>query len=340
MEHTKKVRSKNMHQLKEKWRKLQGEMMGYGEHELAAQYEKARNVGIDLEQRRRLKGISRDDGSEKIAALATARNALALFQERTELGKINLGLTHRIAEIRASALSDEERSLSIELAKLEAERERGLIAQENREAFAETLGEGIGGALGAGAGMLAEMDQQLAELNRPARFKNIIRGFQSLQQTVPAATKEFALLGKTSNTMGQDIATGVTAGLSVAGPATAAFIDNVRDQALVMGAFEAAMAIAMSFVNTAAAISHGVASGMFFAMAGVAASMPTEAAGETAAGGGGLLAPAPVREEEEAQAITVNLGPGTIFGMPQEMGREIAERIASLSGSGMQSTAF
>ena len=111
-----------------------------------------------------------------------------------------------------------------------------------------------------------------------------------------------------------------------------------------MAAFEAAMAVATAFVSPAESVGHAVASAMFLAMAGIAASQPQTARPEeeVAGAGGGLITPAgDAPEEREAQSFTINLGPGTIFGLPQEMGAEIAERINSMTGSGFEeSTAF
>ena len=126
-------------------------------------------------------------------------------------------------------------------------------------------------------------------------------------------------------------------------PAVAGFAKTVEGKAGIMAAFEIAMGIATMFVPGAQAesASHFIAAGLFGAMAGIAASQPTTAAPREVAGGGGLITPsAPAPAEQEAQRITVNLGAGTIFGMPQEMGRAIADRISSMAGSGMESTAF
>jgi hypothetical protein len=108
---------------------------------------------------------------------------------------------------------------------------------------------------------------------------------------------------------------------------------------VVMGLFEAAQAVAWSFVDIPQAISHAVASGMFFAMAGVAAAQPTTpgvaaATGGTAvgfSGGGGDTGPG---------TVVVNIGEGLVFGRPSEIGRAVAERMNSMSGTGMEATAF
>lgn len=343
LEQTTGDRGKILLQMEEKRRQLKVDIAKLDGHGLAISYEKARVAGIELEQKRLLAALETGSDDAKERAFASAQFALEIAQATTETQRIDLELQEREAEIAESSLSLNETALSIDLARLEAQRAKADIAQDERDAFAETLGAGIGGAFGDAAGLFAQMDRQLEELGRPAKYKNVIRGMQSMSQTVPQATKEFALLGKTSNTMGQDVAAGVSAGLSVVGPATAAFIDNVRDQALVMGAFEAAMAVAQSFVNTSAAISHGIASVMFFAMAGIAASQPkTSVSEEEKPGAGGLITPAgDAPEEREAASFTINLGPGTIFGLPQEMGAQIAERINSMTGSGFEeSTAF
>lgn len=160
--------------------------------------------------------------------------------------------------------------------------------------------------------------------------------------------KVIAEWGKTSRTASEDTAAGVAAGIGVVGAGVASFLSGTTEKAAAMSVFEAAMAVATSFVNPAEAISHGVASAMFAAMAGVSASQANLPAvggadGGTGAlgGGGGSFGPGgPIRPEEaEAKSITINLS-GAIVGTPQELGRAIKQQIDSMSGTGMQATAF
>ena len=341
LDQTKEARDKILLQMEEKRRKLRVEMVKIGKHELAASYEKARTVGIDLEQKRDLGELETDSGKEAGAALQRAKWALAVAEAKTEIQRIDLQLQQQEREIAESALSTEEAGLMVDLARLDAQRAKAEIAQAEREAFAETLGEGIGGAFGSAAGILGDIDNTLNSLNRPKRYKNIIAGFNSMSRTIPVATKKFAELGDASMTSGEKVASGMAAGLSVVGPATAAFVESTRDKALIMGAFEAAMAVATAWVNPAEAIGHAVASGMFLIMAGVAASQPkTAIAEEEIGGGGGLVTPAAAPEEQMAQRININFGPGMLLGLPQELGRAISDQVNSMANTGMEATAF
>jgi len=290
-----------------------------------------------------MKGLDKDSGDEIEKALERSKLALAIAEAKTDTQRIDLQLQQQEREIAESALSAEEAGLSIDLARLEAQREKALIAQEERGAMAETLGEGVGGAFGTAAGILGEMDMTLDKLNRPKRFENVINGFNAMSRTIPEASKKFAELGKSSMDSGEKVAAGMAAGLGAASASVVGFVEGTTEKALIMGAFEAAMAVATSFVNPAEAISHGIAAGMFFAMAGASAVMPTSALPEeeTAAAGGGLVTPAAADPEEQlAQRITVNLGPGMLLGLPQDLGRAISDQINSMAGTGMEATAF
>jgi len=341
LDQTKEARDKVILQMEEKRRKLRVEMVKIGEHELATKYKLARAAGINLEQKRLLNGLEITSGNETEQALERAKLALAIAKATTDTQRIDLELQQKEAELAASALSSEEAGLMIDLARLEAQRMKAEIAQEERERFLDTLGEGIGGAFGSAAGILGEIDATLEELNRPAKYKNVIKAFNSMSQTIGPATKKFAELGDASLTSGQKIGAGMAAGLSVVGPATAAFVESTRDKALVMAAFEAAMAVAMAWVNPAEAVGHGVAAAMFLAMAGVAASQPSTAIPEEETeGGGALVTPAAAPEEQIAQRININFGPGMLLGLPQELGRAISDQINSMAGTGMEATSF
>ena len=311
--------------------------------DLRTAFEKARILEMDIELRQKADALSKEKNKEAADALRVAQEAFNLSQATTESAIIDLELEHRIAEIKRESLSLDEQSLLIDLAKLEAEQQREELARLNREQLAETLGEGFGGAFAEGASLLEEMDETLDELNRPKRFETLIKGFNTVSKTIPDAADKFAELGDSSLDSGEKIAGGIAAGLGAIGPSVAAFVDGTVEKAAIMGAFEAAMAIATAFTNPAEAASHGVAAAMFFAMAGTAASQPKTAIPDAeTAGAGGLITPAAEAPEERAAgSFTINLGPGTIFGLPQEMGAQIAERINSMSGSGFEeSTAF
>ena len=99
------------------------------------------------------------------------------------------------------------------------------------------------------------------------------------------------------------------------------------------------MAIATAFTNTAEAISHGIASAMFFAMAGVASAQPTTPATTAPTGGTGVGFSGGGGSGEPG-TVVVNIGEGMVFGRPSEIGRAVAQRMASMNGTGMEATAF
>ena len=327
----------------QKRKDVAAEMARLGEHARKGDLERARHAAIDLELDEAKRAARKEEVTTSGNTLEIARLSVEIAREENSLRLIDLELEREILAIKDQELPLAEQSLAIELAKTEAERERGELAQLNREQLAETLGEGFGGAFADGASLLQEMDATLDELNRPKRFDNVIAGFNAMSRTIPEATKKFAELGKSSLESGEKVAAGIGAGLGMIGPSVAAFVDGTTEKALIMGAFEAAMAVAMSFVEPAEAASHAVAAGMFFAMAGVSASMPTSKLPEeeTTAAGGGLVTPAVADPEEQlAQRITVNLGPGMLLGLPQDLGRAISDQINSMAGTGMEATSF
>ena len=297
-------------------------------------------VSLEREEREALLGVGAKE-LEAAQAIARARFDVALAKESNESRRIEMSLVQEIAEISESSLSIEEKRLAIELARGEAKKALGDTERENRLMAAEEIAEGVGPAIGEAAGMLAEMDANLERLGHPKRYERISKGLAAVaaeSQSIAKATAKFGMaVGKGS----KEVAEGAAAALGAIQPAVAAFVEGTRDRALVMMAFELAMAVAEAAAqNYPAAVAHGLAAVMFGAMAGVSASQPTKAAPETA-GGGGLVTPAgggPT--EQEAQSITVNLGPGMILGLPQELGRAISDQINSMAGTGMESTAF
>ena len=274
-------------------------------------------------------------------ALNIAEQEFDLMFAMTEEDRIRVELRQSIEDINKEALSTEEKSLMIFMARADAERQ---LDEERRERFAkqaEGVSDILGGAFGEMSGIMGDLDSQLDSLNRPKRFEGIMKGFAGIaaqSDQIASATAEFmSSFGKGQ----QEVAKGATAALGAVGPAVAGFLSGTTEKALVMSAFELAMGVASMFVNPAESASHFTAAGMFAAMAGVSATMPTTELPEaTAAAGGGLITPAADPTETEAQRVTVNLGPGMIMGLPQELGRAISEQINSMAGTGMEATAF
>jgi hypothetical protein len=272
-------------------------------------------------------------------ALEDARRALAIAMAATDQDVIRLELQQRIADIEASGLDAAAQALMIEVARTESAARRADIEAQNRDEMIATFSGGFSAAFADGAEIMGQLDRELSALGRPERYQNISAGFAALSVSVGPAIKSFADLATTSASSGDKIASGVAQGLGALGPAVAGFVSGVKEQAVVMGLFEAAQAVAWSFVDIPQAISHAVASGMFFAMAGVAAAQPTTpgvaaATGGTAvgfSGGGGDTGPG---------TVVVNIGEGLVFGRPSEIGRAVAERMNSMSGTGMEATAF
>tara|TARA_Y100001963_G_scaffold155044_1_gene245167 strand:+ start:1569 stop:4097 length:2529 start_codon:yes stop_codon:yes gene_type:complete len=305
---------------------------------LDMQFFKAKLLAIERDYKKEIDAIDADEANVRFR-IAAAKDNVALLMATTEEKRIQIQLDSELAEINHTITDEEERSLAINAALIDSKIQLRDLEQARMEELMATLGEGVGDAFGRSAGLLQQMDRDLAELNREERFENIISGFQAMSHAIPQATKKFAELGDASLTSGQKVAGGIAAGLGMIGPSVAGFVKGTKEKAAIMGAFEAAMAVATAFTNPAEAVGHGIAAAMFFAMAGVASTIPTTPLEETT-GGDDLVTPASGPKEQEAQRIVVNFGPGMILGLPQELGRAISDQINSMAGTGMESTAF
>ena len=313
----------------------------YQEKGLEKQFLKAQFTALELQYKQDIDAIDADDAEARFR-IDMAQHEVDLLKETTEEHRIQLGLDAQIAEIKHTTLEGEERRLLIKAAEIEAATRLRDLEQERLEANMATLGEGIGDAFSEGAGFLQQIDRDLSALNRKERFTNVIAGFQAMSASIPEASKKFAELGKTSLTAGEKVAGGLAAGLGAIAPSVAGFVSGTKEKAAIMAAFELAMGFATIMTPWESA-AHFAAAAMFGAIAGTAASMPNTAIPEEeTAGASSLITPAAEGPREEAPAsFTINLGPGTIFGLPQEMGAQIAERINSMSGSGFEeSTSF
>ena len=241
----------------------------------------------------------------------------------------------RLAENELTAATlQHQREMSEEI------RQQNQGMKERQLAAIQTIASGVEGAFGEGASMLSKMDEQLRELGRPEKFAQISAGFQNLGPILNEATMKFAELGSSSMSSGKKVASGVAAGLGAIGPAVAGFVGGVKEQAVIMGLFETAMAVATAFTNVAESISHGIAAGMFFAMAGVAAAQPTTPAPAAASGGGTGVGFGGGGGASDPGTVVVNIGEGMVFGRPGEIGRAVAERMNSMSDTGMEATSF
>lgn len=309
--------------------------------ELRRELQKERFTALLIERDNEALRIEEETATAAAEALKTAEREHELMFAMTEEDRIRVDLRQSLEDINKEALSTEEKTLMVFMARADAERQ---LDEERRERFA-TQAEGVsdilGGAFGEMSGIMGDLDSQLDSLNRPKRFEGIMKGFAGIaaqSDQIASATAEFMTsFGKGQ----QEVAKGATAALGAVGPAVAGFVSGTTEKALVMSAFELAMGVASMFVNPAESASHFTAAGMFAAMAGVSATMPTTELPEaTAAAGGGLITPAAEPTEMEAQRVTVNLGPGMIMGLPQDLGRAISEQINSMSGTGMEATAF
>ena len=255
--------------------------------------------------------------------------------------KVHIQLREQIADITHTVANNEERALIIKVAQIEAEKRLGEIEQENMERIAETLAAGIGEGFGESANMLKDMDASLKELGRPERYTNIANGFAAISAQSDKIAKTTVQFATAVGKSGESAAKAAAASLGAIAPAVAGFVEGTKEKALIMMAFEAAMAVAEGAAgNIPGAIAHGIAAAMFGAMAGVAATQPTTALPGEETAGGGLITPAAGPQEQEAQRVTVNFGPGMILGLPQELGRAISDQINSMAGTGMESTAF
>ena len=277
--------------------------------------------------------------------LAAARAALDIARATNEEDKIRIQLATDIAAVRADTeIPTAEALLTIKLLEIEAEKDLGRVRRENFEEAAAAVGEVSGAAFGDAADHFNKMDDALDKLGHPKRFEQVASGFRALSAQSNQIAKSVSDFSSAVGKSNEDIARGSAAAIGAVGPVVAAFAKTIAEKAAIQMAFELAMGTALMFVPgaQAEAAAHFAAAAMFGVIAGVSAAQPTTTAPDETSGAGLITPAAEAREtEREAQSFTINLGPGTIFGLPQTMGREIADRISSMSGSGFEeSTAF
>ena len=307
---------------------------------LDTRFLKAELLALELKYKKDIDAIDADDAT-RLFNIKMAKDQVALILATSEERRVQISLESQIAEITRTIADDEERSLAIAAAKIEAKKRLGEIEQENMERIAETLAAGIGEGFGESANMLKDMDASLKELGRPERYTNIANGFAAISAQSDKIAKTTVQFATAVGKSGESAAKAAAASLGAIAPAVAGFVEGTKEKALIMMAFEAAMAVAEGAAgNIPGAIAHGIAAAMFGAMAGVAATQPTTALPGEETAGGGLITPAAGPQEQEAQRVTVNFGPGMILGLPQELGRAISDQINSMAGTGMESTAF
>jgi hypothetical protein len=318
------------------------ETSSYKDADLRRDIQKEKFTALLIERDNAALLLEEEAATAAAEALQTAEREYDLIFAMTEEDRIRVDLRHSIEDINKEALSTEEKALMIFMARADAERQ---LDEERRERFAtqaEGVSDIIGGAFGEMSGIMGDLDSKLDSLNRPKRFEGIMKGFAGIAAQSDQIAKTTAVFMTSFGKGQQEVAKGATAALGALSPAVAGFISGTTEKALVMSAFELAMGVATLFsANPAESASHFTAAGMFAAMAGVSATMPTTDLPEaTAAAGGGLITPAAEPTEMEAQRVTVNLGPGMIMGLPQDLGRAISEQINSMAGTGMEATAF
>lgn len=307
---------------------------------LDTRFLKAELLALELKYKKDIDAIDADDAT-RLFNIKMAKDQVALILATSEERRVQISLESQIAEITRTIADDEERSLAIAAAKIEAKKRLGQIEQENMERIAETLAAGIGEGFGESANMLKDMDASLKELGRPERYTNIANGFAAISAQSDKIAKTTVQFATAVGKSGESAAKAAAASLGAIAPAVAGFVEGTKEKALIMMAFEAAMAVAEGAAgNIPGAVAHGIAAAMFGAMAGVASTQPTTALPGEETAGGGLITPAAGPQEQEAQRVTVNFGPGMILGLPQELGRAISDQINSMAGTGMESTAF
>ena len=124
------------------------------------------------------------------------------------------------------------------------------------------------------------------------------------------------------------------------GVATAAFVKNTKNKALVQGGFEAASSIAaFATGNIAGGVGHAAAASMFFALAGKSGGGKkgggqATTTGALTAGGGG---PSGLSATSGGGAITVNVQ-GFALGSAREMGAKMAQTIDQARETGLDSS--
>ncbi len=338
---TQSERDKVRLRFEERSRKINVEIAALGKATNKDDLKAAMIKGAELDRDQALADLRVEGETAAAASLRRAKEQLELTKASTDIEEIQIALKHELGEINRDALSLEEAKLNAKVAQANAEERIKEIQDDRREQLASDIANVVGGGFGEMSEMFSELDANLDALNRPKRYESIAKGFAG----IAAQSQEIASsVGKFVSTVGKgnaEVASGVAASLGSLGPAVTGFVNGVTEKAVIMAAFETAMGIATLFSPTGESASHFVAAGMFAAMAGISASQPTGALPEsTAAAAASAITPAADPQEMEAQRITVNLGPGMIMGLPQQLGRAISEQINSMSNTGMNNTAF
>jgi hypothetical protein len=155
-----------------------------------------------------------------------------------------------------------------------------------------------------------------------------------------AAMNVYANETDTSASASERFEQGVPSMIHAGGVATAAFVKNTKNKALVQGGFEAASSIAaFATGNIAGGVGHAAAASMFFALAGKgshgkAGEGKAAKTGALSAGGGGSSG---LTAMGGGGAITVNVQ-GFALGSAREMGAKMAQTIDQARETGLDSS--
>ena len=174
------------------------------------------------------------------------------------------------------------------------------------------------------------------------RASGVMQGMSPVMAVTHAAIGQIATtwlqFANNAKAGSKELGMAIAGTLSTIGPAAASAFEDVKTQAWIMSAFEAAASVAaFATGNVIAGSAHAAAAVMFAGVAkfGWGTKGATGAGGGSAAGlpGGGMV-PAPQGDKGPGQVV-INFTDGMILGDPQSLASKINEALDHASGNGL-----
>ena len=155
---------------------------------------------------------------------------------------------------------------------------------------------------------------------------NLALAMNSAQEAVSQFSKAMETTGKAS-------AKASASAISASGKFAAAFVDDVKSQALIQGFFETAAAIAsLAGSDYTGAALHGLAAAAYFVAAGKAGKSSSAGTGAAASGGTGLRTPTTGQQQTGGGGnVVINLQ-GFAIGSEAELGRHVGSALNAAAG--------
>ena len=253
------------------------------------------------------------------ATAAQVKEALDLAEAQRVASLRNLSAAERAFMGRNAQPSNDERALDLDKRQQsntsETSEERLARMRREGEAAADAI-RGATGAMSESLGVLGQFQPALA----------------ALAQAVASTGQAWA-----DYAAGQvGVAAAIGKSLGAMGPAVAGFVSGIKEKAAVMALFEAAQAVATTFVNPLESASHWLAASMFggFATGAIAAPSSASAAPATAS-----TQAAPQRTPVAGTITGTTINVYGALGQPQDLARLIARAVHDARGTGRAAAA-